>query len=42
MQELIRRGDSEREFFYNHIVQYFRILNLDIAVSPRVGVASWY
>jgi len=24
-QELIRRRDSERELFYDHIVQYFKI-----------------
>jgi len=24
-QELIRRWDSERELFYDHIVQYFKI-----------------
>jgi len=24
-KELIRRRNSEREFFYNHIVQYFKI-----------------
>jgi len=25
LQELIRRWDSERELFYDHIVQYFKI-----------------
>jgi len=25
IQEIIRRWDSERELFYDHIVQYFKI-----------------
>jgi len=45
---IIRRWDSERELFHDHIVQYFKISSI-VEYSTRRrpwrrerGVASWY